>query len=554
MMLREKLSKILTFSIFLLILIFSFYFNFESGRRGFFPLDQSIIFDGSYRILKGQIPYKDFLIPVGPVPFYIHSLFFKIFGLSYWSYLLGSSLINLLATISSFFIIYIFFPSKKWLSFVGAILTAIWFYPPSGTPYIEHTSFFLSLLGIFFILISLYGERISKFSREIFLFLSGFLALLSILCKQNFGFFILPIYFLLILSFHISNPKKILSQSLLFLTGLIIGIFIFVALVIKFSDLNLFFKYFFKLPFETGLGRFLPKNFFFFLSRMGPLSILPFILLIFSASLFSIILYIYNFQKADDELKRLFVSSTLCSYLIISQYLFLLTTKNQPEMGLFFIGIIFSIGVGIIIYLTDLIKIKVHYKNSETKIPSKIFIKRFLLFLFLIFGFYIAFKGVNISLTRKAHDIFDEAVFKETLSVKEFKFLKWGEPTSMRGANVKKEEIESLINFLKWENKNFFIFPDFTILYGILNFPSPQPLLWFHKGLTYPYSYDKSLDNWIVESLKKNNVKIIVIEESSWFGTEERLRDFPLLISYIEKNFIGVNKIGIFSIYRFIEE
>lgn len=310
MMPRKKLSKILTFSIFILILIFSFYFNFESGRRGFFPLDQSIIFDGSFRILKGQVPYKDFLIPVGPVPFYIHYLFFKIFGVSYWSYLFGSSLINLLATISSFFIIYIFFPSKKWLSFIGAILTAIWFYPPSGTPYIEHTSFFLSLLGIFCILISLYGERTSKFLRGIFLFLSGFLALLSILGKQNFGFFILPIYFLLILSFHISNPKKILSQSLFFLSGLITGILIFVALVIKFSDLNLFFKYFFKLPFETGLGRFLPKSFFFFLSRMGPLSFLPIILLIFSASLFSIILYICNFQKADDELKRLFVSST----------------------------------------------------------------------------------------------------------------------------------------------------------------------------------------------------------------------------------------------------
>lgn len=223
-------------------------------------------------------------------------------------------------------------------------------------------------------------------------------------------------------------------------------------------------------------------------------------------------------------------------------------------MGLPFIGIIFSIGAGILIYLTDLIKIKVHYKNSEAKIPSKIFIKGVLLFLFLIFGFYITFKGVNISLTRKAHDIFGETVFKETLSVKEFKFLKWGGPTSIRGANVKREEIESLINFLKWENKNFFIFPDFTILYGILNLPSPQPLLWFHKGLTYPAYYDKSIDNWIVQSLKKNNVKIIVIEKYSWFGTEERLRDFPLLISYIEKNFIGVNQIGIFSIYRFIED
>ncbi len=221
MILREKF---LTSTILLLILIFSFYFNFESGRRGFFPLDQSIVFDGSYRILKGQIPYRDFLIPVGPVPFYIHSLFFKIFGVKYSSYLLGSSFINLLATILSFFIIYLIFPSKKWLSLFGAFLTAIWFYPPSGTPYLEQTSFFMSFCGILFLLLGLS-------SRILLIFLSGFFSFLSILSKQNAGFSVLPVYFLLIVSYSMPEIKKIMPWQFISMAPYVVTLLVVAGVI-----------------------------------------------------------------------------------------------------------------------------------------------------------------------------------------------------------------------------------------------------------------------------------------------------------------------------------
>jgi hypothetical protein len=50
-----------------LVAAFAFAFNWATGHRGVFLLDQSVIFVGGWRILQGQTPYKDFLFPFGPV-------------------------------------------------------------------------------------------------------------------------------------------------------------------------------------------------------------------------------------------------------------------------------------------------------------------------------------------------------------------------------------------------------------------------------------------------------------------------------------------------------
>lgn len=545
----KKFKKILPFSILLFVLFFSFYFNYEAGRRGFFPLDQSIVFDGSYRILKGQIPYKDFLIPVGPVPFYIHSFFFKIFGVRYTSYLFGSSFINTLATILSFFIVYSLFPSKRFLQFIGAILTAIWFYPPSGTPYIEQTSFFLSLLAILLILLAIISRNLNFLFRIFLFFFSGLFAFLTILSKQNAGFFILPLYFLLIISCNISEMKKILTDSFFFLTGFLTCILFFFLHIASFSNFDNFWKFAVVLPLKTGIERLFPKGFLFILSRLSPLSFLPINGFLFLVSISFLIFQIYNFENIKDR-KNVFVASLACFYLLTFQYVFTFTTKNQPEMEIPFTGLIFALGAGITFSIIDELKIKIFHGERELRLPSKKFLKAILLIFFIVSGIFIAFKGVKVSLNRKAHDIFENSVFESSFSIKELKGMKWGEPTIIKGCLIKSEDIEKLISFFKKEKKNFFVFPDFTIFYGLLNSPPPQPLLWFHKGLTYPSYYDKSLDEWIVKDLKKKKVEILVLEECSWFGTFERLDSFPILRNFIKESFKGTKRFGIFIIYE----
>src|SRR3982750_635103 len=76
----------------------AFAFNWATGHRGVFLLDQSMIFDGGWRILEGQTPYRDFLIPFGPITFYIQALFFRVFGVNWTATVIPACLFSAIAT------------------------------------------------------------------------------------------------------------------------------------------------------------------------------------------------------------------------------------------------------------------------------------------------------------------------------------------------------------------------------------------------------------------------------------------------------------------------
>lgn len=56
--------------------------------------DYSITFEGAYRLFLGQIPYRDFGTPVGPVSFIIPAVFFKIFEPSWNIFMLSQQFQN----------------------------------------------------------------------------------------------------------------------------------------------------------------------------------------------------------------------------------------------------------------------------------------------------------------------------------------------------------------------------------------------------------------------------------------------------------------------------
>ena len=68
--------------------------NLTFGRRGFLPLDQSIVFDGGWRLVSGQIPFHDFVAPSGLVPSAIQAAFVSVLGVSWFAYCLHASIVN----------------------------------------------------------------------------------------------------------------------------------------------------------------------------------------------------------------------------------------------------------------------------------------------------------------------------------------------------------------------------------------------------------------------------------------------------------------------------
>jgi hypothetical protein len=159
--------------------------------------------------------------------------------------------------------------------------------------------------------------------------------------------------------------------------------------------------------------------------------------------------------------------------------------------------------------------------------------------------------GVRVSLSRKVQDIFVKPTFAAPFEVRGLRGLRWGEPTRMGDRSIEGQDVASLLAYLRQRGQRFFIFPDFTIMYGLAGVPSPQPLLWFHEGVTYPEGgHDAALDHWIVTALTQHEVRIVVIEQVAWFNTGKRLDAFPEMKAYIYGRFVRLGQIGTFSIYE----
>ena len=85
-----------------LLAILAFTVNFYFGSIGVFPIDTFAFFDSSYSMLNGNVPFRDYWTMNGPMIDVFQSLIFYIFGVSWQTYLLHSSLINVIFTLSTF--------------------------------------------------------------------------------------------------------------------------------------------------------------------------------------------------------------------------------------------------------------------------------------------------------------------------------------------------------------------------------------------------------------------------------------------------------------------
>ena len=104
-------NKIIDTNIFYIsfLCVFSFTINFYYSKLGTFPIDTFLHYDSGSRILKGELPVRDFWIVSGLTTDILQSIFFKIFGVNWFGYILHSSLFN--SIIST--IVFLFFLELK---------------------------------------------------------------------------------------------------------------------------------------------------------------------------------------------------------------------------------------------------------------------------------------------------------------------------------------------------------------------------------------------------------------------------------------------------------
>ena len=121
--------------IFFLILI-SFCTNQYYAYLGVLPVDSFSTFNTGYDILNGSVPFKDYWVLKGIVLDIIQAAFFKLFGVSWFSYSIHASTFNSIFALATFFTLKQFDLDIKY-SFFYATLASILMYPMSYFPMVK---------------------------------------------------------------------------------------------------------------------------------------------------------------------------------------------------------------------------------------------------------------------------------------------------------------------------------------------------------------------------------------------------------------------------------
>ncbi len=564
--------------------LFAYQLTFMTGERGFFAFNQSLVFDAGWRILSGQIPYKDFIFSHGFVPFAMQAVFFKLLGVNYFAYIFGAAIVNAAAALLALFIIRILFPERRLLSYLAGFLTAIWFYPPIGTPQPNYTGLFFTFAALCFLLFSIFHFDMIEKGRSFLLSLSGALAFVSFMSFQEVGLIMLPLYPALLAAACFTSRKKLILRCASFFAGLLTCGSLFALWVWHQSNWDIFWAHAIRVPMkmlserirgggwtmilETLLMEFSPATAVPLWMRIGTLMTYLISIFVLRRILLSgLMIRTKGGNPADlnqtapvSDQRRQAVAALLSIGLIHLQYFFNNIPVGCYHKGWPSVGILFSIGLGLLLGECRCF----HFGRAISKEAGGVggVIRKGMEGGFtivpIILAFFISWAGIQSAFSRQLQFPSEmvPSQFPRYFKEESLKNLKWGYPTVIAdgisiplvGFELKADDVSELLRILKMKNKNFFIFPDHTIFYGLVGVPSPQPLLSFRANAGY---YDFQLDEKIVLSLIENNVELIIIEEGSLLGVQAILNDFPFLRVYLDKYFKSTKKIGFFNLYEF---
>ena len=202
-----------------ILIIFAFMINYIYGSIGVLSQDTFAYFDTGYRVLQGSIPFKDYWTVSGPIIDFFQAILFYIFGISWKSYILSGSLLNILITILFYNALREYKLSRKTNLFY-CLSFSILANPSMGVPFPDHFSSFLSL-GAILLFLTLIKKKESFYWTAI-----PFLFFIAFFSKQTPATYLLFSY-LIVLVFYYFLYKKLFFIKYFALSSLLcVSIFI----------------------------------------------------------------------------------------------------------------------------------------------------------------------------------------------------------------------------------------------------------------------------------------------------------------------------------------
>ncbi len=519
MQLKKLIQNYSNFILVSLLAGFSFLINFNYGFIGLMPMDNTVLFNGGFRVLNGYVPFSDYWLVTGPLLDYLNAFFFKILGLSWKTFIIHSSLINLLLAVTSFYF-FINLEVPKIFSFFYSLLISILFYPVVGTPFVDHHSTFFLVLSFYFLIISI------KYSKYNYFFFIPSILLLSFLSKQTPAVYgIISITILVLFLYYIEKRlfKKIVLNSILG-TLISLALLLFFFLVSKIEINNFILQYLF---FASSIGG----------DRLDT--------------------YHFNLFNELDNYKFIYFFVFLLAFLILK----IVRDKIQDKKNLFVI--ICSITLSLVLIFHQMITLNQNFIFFI--IPflcavfhsfyQKIYDRKIFLFIpILICIFSVTKYHLRFNEERKFNELekvdISKAVDAEVLDNK-LKGLKW--ITYLNPENPYKEinDIREILRILKDEGSSKMIITEYQIIAPILGVYDNSPNQWHHPSVSFPLNKNKYFElykdffvskvkkykiNFIFETRSDNNtITELVLSPECYFSKKERISNMLIRLK-INKN------------------
>ena len=480
--------------------------NLHFGRRGFLPLDQSIVFDGGWRMLNGQMPFRDFTTPSAIVPSAMQVPFFALFGVTWFALCLHASVVNGLFCVAVYAFLRLCL-ATVWEAAAFGALSAFFFYPPTGTPFTDQHSFFFTML--MFLAVAAGSRDVVAWRARAAWFAVPALFTFGLLSCQ------IPTAFaaICVAVWVFANPRRAPEWMTALAAGtlaVVVGL-VLLALVAR-LDLRSAFVHVIAAPFQQGSAR-TPTPGILSPVRMvvGTVRRLP-----GWAQLWSLNLAIGSVALVPFAAKRNpawpFHLWALAA-LIVSTAGFVAYSKTPTEAGL---------GLAMAIAGTGAIVIRHALTNRRWQAVA-------LAVVAIAVGRDTVRFVQLVDVPGTVHKAFDpraadaaEGHLPEGLA-----FMRWS-----RGAShYEPQELSALVRYLRDADGDFLLIGDSTVLYGLTGKVSPVRALWLDPGLTFPAADSREFAAFeadLIARVRDFGVRRIVLEGSrTWTGVS--LNDFPTL-------------------------
>ena len=206
---KSFIKKNFFFTYLFILILISFSINQYYAYIGVLPVDSFSTFNTGYDILNGQLPFKDFWTIKGPVMDILQALFFKLLGVSWFSYAVHSSVFNSIFALSTFLTLKKFNLEVRYCFFYSA-LASILMYPTYGIPFTDHHVAIFSMLSVYCLCLAI------KFNDLKYWLIIPILLFLGFFTKQTpAAYFAILISFVSILYLFFNFEKKIIIYVVL---------------------------------------------------------------------------------------------------------------------------------------------------------------------------------------------------------------------------------------------------------------------------------------------------------------------------------------------------